>query len=434
MRSVLAMFFALVCFSSAVATAAPQQNTVPAARPQGLIILSYPASVIPRAMPAVRAGFDQSKWPSGCANGYFGLIEVGGCPTRETALEETLIKSAYYALDAYTALVQQFGRESVVLQPATLTVGRDAQLKYELTDPELPAAVRIDFAAVVSPRAEKSRPSWTSTHGNFFMPAYVIRDGAGRLIAASKGLEGLQDGTGQPSVLLRLRAIGLKLRVDEGKPYIIGTPQRAFDNKTWVAHTASTDGNPPLATGYIGQDLVKAAAVMSAAAPGTMDSYAALFRDEIAKNPAAAQELLPEFVKAEAEFVSSGSVMGLESLRTGDFGASVRERLLAERKQNREVARASFFSGLLMMSNAMSDYYTKGTQPGLNAMAGRMEIDRKLDEMNQGFSQSFAGLAERQAKLSLRVGGELTSVQATTLAQLREQFRQILQRAGAPAH
>lgn len=399
------------------------------------IVLSYPAKILPEARQKLEAQFSESRWPSSCAT------MVGECPAREGALDDLIVRTVYYVSEVYGVLIDHLGESAVIIQPGTIGLDANGELQYSIAHPELSAPFRMDFAAAVHPLLDGSVPSYASTNGRYLMPAYIITADpsvAGRsdgLFKASSGMvHWIGQTSSQPSTLLSLRKSAIidkkaqKLVDKAFAPFAIKPLWKPFDEKAWDAHLLSPDGSVRIATAMIERDLgtVLAAIKMTdltGPRNAQIDAYSRLYAKELKGKKHLSSELMPIFMDAERSYLQAAVMRELTSLKAGQFGQSLRERLAAERKLHRDAGTAMWMSALTMTAANLG----QGMLASPNNMLVLMDQENRLQSSAEAANAAFSGVSNEQVDVSFLIAGKNETVQVNSIEQLRDRFKKAIE-------
>lgn len=393
------------------------------------VILSYPAIVTPKASEILREKYLSNPVPK----------KQRGVDSYGEAFEDSLSKTAFYVLDFYRALKASSPGISLVLQPATVDLDDSGRLTYSVPAQGLPAAVRADFLAYAYPGQQSSGyPAGLHSMGGNVTPLISVAS-EGTEFAGSAGtaiymepFKGVRAHSEQPSVLLQIASLTQgrgKLAVPKNVSVL--EPKRLkIPGAAWSRHlTAWGKGQTALGalfapytkaiTGTLGsinqsqwQELALDRYLKALAVPGISRSEGV-------------DRLLQKFAKAEAEWASRQSEQQLETLLRGAFGQSMRTRIEKEREYIAAANAASFAQGLMALSGAMSSM-AAGTPIGLNQQVMSLLTDTSIDRMGDAHRQAFEGIAAEQQSVAIETAEGAQVVQAATLRELRDGFRQIL--------
>lgn len=439
MTNAVTKYLIVVLVWIAVGYSAPSYSQ-PGSKIPPTILLSYPAKVLPEARQKLEAQYGESRWPDGCTT------MAGECPAREGALDDLIVKTVYYVSEVFGVLVGHLGEGAVIIQPGTIGLDGNGELQYSIPHPELSAPFRMDFAAAVHPLLAGSVPSYASTNGRYLMPAYIVTTDpsvAGRndgLFKASSGMVfWIGQANSQPSALLSLRKSAIiekkaKKAMDKAfAPFAIKPLWKPFDEKAWDAHLLSADGSVKIATPLIERDLgaVLAAIKMTdvnVLRTAQIDAYAKLYAKELRGKEYLASELMPIFIDAERSYLQVAVMRELHSLKSGQFGQSLRERLAAERKLHKDAGTAMWMSALTMTAANLG----QGVLASPSNMFVLMGQESRLQSSAEAANAAFGGVSSEQIDVSFQIAGRNETVQVNSLEQLRGQFRKVIEAQPVP--
>ena len=406
-----------------------------------LVTLTYPETITPRAEAQLLETFKKLKWPAGCG----GFMTK--CSDNAHYLDQIIAKTTYFVPDVYAALTRELPANSVVIQPATLDLDGSGRFTYRLLNAELPSATTLDFIAFVAPRINpKDGPSSSAhTHGLYVLPALVAsqqsqtRSSDGELFAISQGIS--PSGVGpRPSALAQLATMVGQKRTDPPQGVVV-----LDDKQLKIADAQWKHVETPLLVPALVAELMAGQLRPFVAAVKAMDrqaversqltQYATLYSDAVTRAGPIAWALLPEFLAAEREFMNSDTLEGLKALREGEFGQSMRKMLLAERQQNKSVARSKWTSALTAgIGGAFAGASGALSAPQIGQMmVAVIQQQAAIHRAGEAFSASVGGVSVAQRSVVIQMGERQETVTARTISELRQKFRELLLAQAVPS-
>jgi hypothetical protein len=223
----------------------------------------------------------------------------------------------------------------------------------------------------------------------------------------------------QPSILLQFLAVSKSGKSKQKSRDYKNIPVVEYhipDDK-WLSFLDSgIDGVPP------GHDLFSTYADIvveclntietETAVDGEKAAYYSLY-DANAASDSERSALLDQFIDAERQFVHEQGMLYSDNLYRGDFGSSMRERILAE---------VDTGAGMLLggLTNGLA-----GAATGGGSLANGYSTLADIAKISESFDSSFAEIGLRQKTVSVDLGNQERSiqVQAQTLDELRRDFR-----------
>ena len=410
-----------------------------------LVVISYPAAVHPDIRGGIARRYAQAK--------------IGSMVSSETwpdAFDHMLAKTTFYVRDFYKELSKVLPPGQVVLQPAELIRDNNARLSYRMAGMEMPAVLRVDFMAYNGPTImeDNGEPVDGQTFGKTISPILFVTTDPAASPATQGALAGLDrlpalpsDGM-QPAILAQIvakaeAAAGTAVPKSTTRPAKLGTYTALplldleMDTKAWDSYLleGSSSLSPaaplmrPLAMvvlDYLSQ------IDFQVAAKRCSDAYFALYDPQAALLPADSprRTLLRRFMKAEAEFLYRQNDAFIDRLVAGDYGRSMRARITSEREMNDKINAAGNKLALGALLGGLAGFYAGGpiVTPATNQLASSTFANMK--SMSDAHFSSMAQVAEQQVTVSGTAQTASQAIQARSIEELREKFREIYRRSG----
>jgi hypothetical protein len=395
-----------------------------------LVILSYPSALTPGANARVRRAYIDNP---------IGSLPNLTLSERPQAFDEALLKTNYHVHEFYRILSARLPPGSVVLQPAFLDI-RGSEASYMVPNEGIPAALRVDFMMYSHPRLYSNGRPWSpNSYARNLSPLMAIRISAGVASESRSDIAGMDDlppmpaARGrQPSILLQFLAVSKSGKSKQKSRDYKNIPVVEYhipDDK-WLSFLDSgIDGVPP------GHDLFSTYADIvveclntietETAVDGEKAAYYSLY-DANAASDSERSALLDQFIDAERQFVHEQGMLYSDNLYRGDFGSSMRERILAEVDTDEKAGRADKMAALSMGAGMLLGGLTNGlagAATGGGSLANGYSTLADIAKISESFDSSFAEIGLRQKTVSVDLGNQERSIQAQTLDELRRDFR-----------
>jgi hypothetical protein len=416
-------------------------STANAEVPDGgvLVVLSYPARVAPEA---------QSLLHSRYADAWIGSM-VAHEPYPQ-ALDNALLKTAYHVTELYAELAARLPQGQVIVQPAEVVLDGTGGFSQRLPAGHLPAVVRVDFLAYCSPGVlYDGRPTDGQTLGREFTPLICVTTDPSASPATRGALMGVDRlpvlpfaPGAQPSVLAQLAAkganqSGLQVATSIRRPARPGTytalPFVEFQigEDEWAAHLAA----PRPRTSPMARHIASYAAMIAEYAT-SLDPTAALHAQRLTYrasfDPRAVEALEPtqvrlldRFAATETAFLDRTGSAYLTGLYDGEFGASVRLRISAERTYQAQHTRADAMAAFAILAGGLAGGLSGAgyVNPSVTGIASRTHTT--LSDLATNHSAAMAGLASQQATVAIEMDDGIRTIQASSLSDLRQRLSEI---------
>lgn len=389
-----------------------------------ILVLSYPAFADESEYQQINEALSNARFPY-CKKGM-----IGGChdPVVDDLLGRVLTKSAYFVPDVLAYLEERHPNFKVVVQPASVTIAEGGKLDYLIPNPDLPAAVRIDFVAFIWPW--DSAPFNYSTHGKHFTPLFEVRAGMGgdaRTIGLSKGFkyELPRELNLQPSVFLRMLAQNEKgVKVPKGSVNWIDGNRAEISDDAWLHVTGNGSGD--FVKYIVAEKLAEVSALIDnysnyVTPPSELESLAAAYGVSKSKVDEADVQML-EIAQFEADFTREVANTDVQNTRATEFGASMRELLGAERELHKKARTMGIIGGLAMSVTGFANMKSTGSFFSPTMLMQSMATQNSINTLDANFDASVGGIEAEQREMTLTKGDENRTVAVSNLAELRAEI------------
>ncbi|MCG2842139.1 hypothetical protein L6Q21_14215 [Sandaracinobacter sp. RS1-74] len=418
------MALAALFASAAGAEAASRPKEAPG---KTVITMTFPASISDRARAHIADRYEEATLLRAPGCGSFT-----GCETLEGALEQTFVKSAYWA--PYIVEEMKIAAPEIVIElvPGHLDLLPGGRVGYAGL-PGAPGSVAVDFITHVR---GMTSGGWWYEPTTFAIRAYpmflVQRVEAGekrRLLAASETLGLASPGVSSGALVVDIAEMPRKSLAATST---IAAKQAKMSKAEWAQFTTLTPAEFARQTKLLDRHVValatvvrKAVAQDPAAADAAFLAALGLRNEDVAESQ---RHLIPSMRAAEAMFIAQQTDALAAHLIEGEAGRATRDMLLSERE---------YLAQLISNSNRMilAGFLTAGTTmaSGGNQMSAQQSIlnqsvrlEAASAESGQTRNAAFIPVLREQMLVVGAGASQQQSITASTLEELRGKFRELL--------
>lgn len=399
-----------------------------------IIMVSYPAIADKEAAQRLRSAYSYIDWPANCGGFFSDCYESD---RTEEAFDRMLLKTGFYVEDLVHHLAQKYPDYRILVQPGRFACSQECTaLTYTLPNNDIPAAVRIDFAAHSFPFPPKVSPSYASTHGKFFTPAFTLArpsDDGGSLkyIAVSSKLnfEPSVNLRGHPSIVGQMLGMASKGPKLKGRLIEISKDREEIEDSRWAMRIEQAQ------PGMIVDDQLssKLEEALETIAQSDVQEWfendfhrmRVAYKDTLDALPEENRTLaLETIILTESDYIDAAASQPTMALRQSQFGESLRKILMAERELHKE-SRGSAWSGFLLggLAGGLAD---SPAQAVLQNMQINMVASTAIDNLWVDFETTTSEVERDQIEVIVKIGDKSFAVKAKDTNELRTQLSQQL--------
>lgn len=396
-----------------------------------LVVVSYPSSLTPAAELRVRSRYIDNHYPYSAGHGTWKV--------NDKALDDALMKTAYYAHEFYRALSQKIPKGRVVLLPKVVDVRND-QLVYLPETIKLPSVLQVDFMTYRHAHDNSGVGSVAGTQRHQIMALMEVRTNpeaapeTNGVLVANQGLPLLSGPS--PSVLMALVAEKTSkgyAKDDKSLPKgVVAVPPTIYQipSEEWKPHIEGLGSDRPvLAQRHLGalSNLVVDALLSVDEAKATAAAradYRSLYDPAAAASPDALDSLrldtLLQFEAVEAGILAEASWAPLQLSFNGEWGASIRERLQDERSaynKAQAVGWAMVLAQVATLGVPLTPAMSLANIQNYHAMT------RSQDGVFANLEKSYSVVFEQQRSVAIAIGSDVRHLTASSTEELRQQMQ-----------
>lgn len=426
------VFFGILL--SGIPVASHSQNPAPqnaADNLAPLVVLSYPVEISKAAQPRMKLAFESPFELRDYAR------QCGDCVPSPNALENSLSKTQFYFMEFYSELAKVLPPRSIVIQPAMVDVGEDGKLIYKVWDQELPANLRVDFMVYAMPLVVMRRLSWHNTIGRFVTPliAVTVPDSSlegKRYLVTTEHLLFKSNGV-QPSVLIQIfnnSRLNIAQAITDKSVTTLKLKEMAISEADWASQINGSQAIESRSLSVM-KPYVQAVSSAFQSTNGRsisaveLQAYRSIFTNELAAAGPGGEVLIPKFISAEREFVQKVNLGFIAKLDQGDFGETMRQRLIAERSYHEQQAKSNLLYSFAALAGGLSNM-SSGRPVGENFAAEEEAHQETSSQHFATYSASASGLTNEQFRFVVTVGQKEEVVVGNSVQALRDGFKNIL--------
>lgn len=450
----------------------PDAETLRMAETPPLAVLQYVVSVAPDARDAFVA-YMYENFSINVENNRSDPGDPRLIASTPQLIHELLAKNQYYAMELYQELVETFPEHTVVMRPMELRLDGNGGI-HPVSDVEMsPQALTIHFTAFINVRrmmlkgmtivddsfADSISPRiFMKTGGETNPPHRIVAgtlpvfDDQGRIpfqlgqpITTHQTFKRFKENqpewfdwvpstrpyTGQePYFLLPFRVIDIKG---------VNTQRIHRDPKTWSVEAAPY-GEYWRIVAETALDVVNT--LEPPPESQVYPEYIHLLGLELRNRSAKLDQTVEAMIRAEAAFLQAQDENMVASLYYGPFGKTMRELIRSEFEVRRGQRRANNAMVLNALAGAAGNFASTvavsqgAISTSTHLQTQSMTLQSNLQAMHQYqttsitladlYTRNFAPLQKDAGELVLRMGEEEMEIQANSLQEMREKFRNLL--------
>jgi len=401
-----------------------------------LISLRYPAAFSDEAIKQLRNDYMNNPRMT-----WFGWEDYA------PALDDSIVKTSFYAHDLYKYLAAHMPKGTVILEPGYVGI-RDGQYYYSNLRETIPAALNIDFFAYNTPRAHFSmglmlRPN---TYGDQYSPIIIGTSAVSVEGEVSSVLFSAEDfhvsnQLGEYKGAFVLNGIAKKITfggaLSQGYPLKKG---EAYEFPKVFMETSDDEWN--LYVGGIASrrhDYYAAGAKTREIGNIIIESLRNIDvtrADDIARSrirqlyALSDKELafLSPIQRSEAQFMAARSEAFVKSCEALDTSMAL--KISSERENEKAVYGATNKAAMGVVSAGMAGLASGGMIANPGVLQAMVSGNVTAADISASYEQNFSAINTSLTHTSVSLGEKEINVDAVTLASLREKLRKLVARNG----